>query len=95
MTALQEEQEDKVESEDEEQSKGPDYDYLLGMKMWSLTLERKNEILKNRDDKRQELKVLREKTPEVLWTTDLDNFLELVSQMKECKLGNWSPPFNF
>lgn len=77
----EEEQEGDEEAEDEEGLRGPDYDYLLGMKMWSLTLERKNEILKNRDDKRQELKVLKDKTPEVLWNTDLDNFLELVSQI--------------
>lgn len=75
----EEEQQGEDDTEEEEDSKGPDYDYLLGMKMWSLTLERKNEILKNRDDKRQELKVLKEKTPEIMWNTDLDHFLELVS----------------
>ena len=35
-----------------------DYDYLLGMKIWSLTQEKKEEILKQRDNKKQELKNL-------------------------------------
>ena len=38
---------------------GQDYDYLLGMKLWCLTEEKKNEILKQRDDKNQELKKLK------------------------------------
>ena len=37
---------------------GVDYDYLLGMKIWSLTQEKKEEILKQRDNKKQELKNL-------------------------------------
>lgn len=54
----------KVESEEaneedrsgEEQSEGPgeekdDYNYLLSMELWSLTLERKEELLKKRDAK--------------------------------------------
>lgn len=76
QAALEEEQEIDEEQEAEEDTSGPDYDYLLGMKMWALTLERKNEILKNRDDKRQELKVLKDRTPEDLWHTDLDTFME-------------------
>lgn len=91
----EEEQEGEEEADDEEGSMGPDYDYLLGMKMWALTLERKNEILKNRDDKRQELRVLKEKTPELMWTTDLDNFLELVSQMTIAIVKDHSTPFEY
>lgn len=77
---LQEEEEGEEEPEHEEASQGNDYDYLLGMKMWSLTLEKKNEILKNRDDKRQELEVLKEKSPEALWNADLDCFIEQVQR---------------
>lgn len=80
--ALEEEQQGEDDTEEEEDSKGPDFDYLLGMQMWSLTLERKNVLLKNRDDKRQELKVLKEKSPELLWTTDLENFLELLDAVE-------------
>ncbi|KAK8401478.1 hypothetical protein O3P69_001004 [Scylla paramamosain] len=73
---LEEQQETEVEEEEAEDSSGPDYDYLLGMKLWSLTLERKNEILKNRDEKTQELRLLKEKSPSDLWINDLDCFLE-------------------
>ena len=31
--------------------KGPDYDYLLGMPMWNLTQEKKDEICRKRDEK--------------------------------------------
>uniref|UniRef100_A0A182PWC0 DNA topoisomerase 2 n=1 Tax=Anopheles epiroticus TaxID=199890 RepID=A0A182PWC0_9DIPT len=48
------------------------FNYLLGMSMWMLTEERKNEILKQRDQKLAELKALQTKTPEVLWIDDLD-----------------------
>ena len=41
------------------QPEGQDYDYLLGMKMWSLTEEKKNELLKQRDNKEQELQNLK------------------------------------
>ncbi|XP_045117952.1 DNA topoisomerase 2-alpha-like isoform X2 [Portunus trituberculatus] len=77
LNALLEEQlETEMEEEEAENSSGPDYDYLLGMKLWSLTLERKNEILKSRDEKTQELRLLKEKTPSDLWMNDLDTFLE-------------------
>lgn len=45
------------------------------MKMWSLTKERKDEILKQRDLKIQELKLLKEKTKEDLWSDDLETFM--------------------
>ncbi|KAK4311799.1 hypothetical protein Pmani_016723 [Petrolisthes manimaculis] len=82
-------EEEKEEGSDEEQeedtdSQGPDYDYLLGMKMWCLTKERKDEILKQRDQKTQELKLLKDKSPEDLWNDDLDAFMtELDAVEKE------------
>ncbi|XP_003745280.1 DNA topoisomerase 2-alpha [Galendromus occidentalis] len=51
-----------------------DYDYLLSMTMWSLTFERKEELLKKRDNKITELKTLEGKTPKDLWNEDLDAF---------------------
>ena len=47
---------DKEEAEEEEEEgadkeEGPDYNYLLSMPMWSLTLEKKEELLKKRDNK--------------------------------------------
>ena len=38
------------------------YDYLLGMKIWSLTMEKVQEMSKLREDKDRELKVLSGKT---------------------------------
>jgi DNA topoisomerase-2 len=52
-----------------------DYDYLLGMPIWNLTMEKKDEILRQQKEKGNELKSLREKTPEVLWLDDLAQFL--------------------
>lgn len=69
--------EDAEEGEDKDEG-GPDFDYLLGMKMWSLTLERKQELLKQRDIKLQEVKDLEKKSPSELWNGDLDNLLNLV-----------------
>ncbi|XP_015124561.1 DNA topoisomerase 2 isoform X3 [Diachasma alloeum] len=48
------------------------YDYLLGMTMWSLTKERKDELLKQRDIKISELQRLQAKSPPGLWKEDLD-----------------------
>ena len=62
---------DQVE---EEGGKGPDYGYLLGMPMWNLTLEKKEEILKKRDEKHQELKRVQGTTKEQMWETDLAEF---------------------
>merc|ERR1712025_1111676 len=58
-----EDSQDGEESEAESQetvadSKGPDFDYLLGMPMWNLTQEKKDEICRKRDEKTQELKNL-------------------------------------
>ena len=44
-----------VDSDVEEDAKDSDYDYLLGMAMWCLTAEKKEELLKKKDDKHKEL----------------------------------------
>lgn len=44
--------------------------------MWMLTEERKNELLKQRENKLAELEALRRKTPAELWRDDLDVFSE-------------------
>lgn len=48
------------------------FDYLLGMSMWMLTDERKNELLKQRDNKLSELNILKARTPEGIWEADLE-----------------------
>ncbi|KAL3320015.1 DNA topoisomerase 2-beta [Cichlidogyrus casuarinus] len=65
-----EEQTTEIEGEDEE--KNLDYHYILNMPLWSLTLERKNDLLAQRDKKRDELMALRKKTPKILYSDDLE-----------------------
>lgn len=51
------------------------YDYLLGMQIWSLTSERYAMLLKQKGDKAAELQVLLRKSAKDLWNEDLDVFL--------------------
>lgn len=53
-----------------------DYDYLLGMAIWSLTQERVEKLLRQIGDKEEEIDILTKKSPKELWTTDLDGLLE-------------------
>jgi DNA topoisomerase-2 len=68
--------------EEEDSDLAGQYDYLLGMTMWTLTEEKKDELLKKRDDKLAELKILQAKTPSSLWKEDLEMFSEEVGSMK-------------
>ncbi|ODV78226.1 DNA topoisomerase II [Suhomyces tanzawaensis NRRL Y-17324] len=51
------------------------YDYLLGMAIWSLTKERYEKLLKQKDEKEEELNILLRKSAKDLWNEDLDDFL--------------------
>ncbi|KAI9451533.1 DNA topoisomerase [Russula earlei] len=53
-----------------------DYDYLLGMAIWSLTKEKIEKLLQLAADKEKELLALLELNPIQIWNTDLDRFLE-------------------
>ncbi|KAI5712179.1 hypothetical protein M8J75_006466 [Diaphorina citri] len=66
----------------EEEDPDKDYDYLLGMTFWSLTMERKNELLKKRDDKMTELNILKKKAPTDLWSDDLDALREKLDEVE-------------
>ena len=50
-------------------------DKLLSMKLWLLTEEKIQELLKERDNKLVELEDLRNKNPSMLWLEDLDEFV--------------------
>ncbi|KAG6814411.1 hypothetical protein H0H92_007414 [Tricholoma furcatifolium] len=52
-----------------------DYDYLLGMAIWSLTKEKIAKLKLQAEEKEQELFALLAKSPKELWNTDLDQFL--------------------
>ncbi|XP_067621307.1 DNA topoisomerase 2 isoform X2 [Eurosta solidaginis] len=59
------------------------FDYLLGMSMWMLTEEKKNELLKQRDQKLSELAALKAKTVQMLWLDDLDDFEKKLNELEE------------
>jgi DNA topoisomerase-2 len=59
------------------------FDYLLGMSMWMLTEERKNELLKQRDNKLSELAAIRAKSPKQLWRDDLDGFVKKLDEVEK------------
>ncbi|KAF2642637.1 type II DNA topoisomerase [Massarina eburnea CBS 473.64] len=80
------EQEDALEDEDDaDRAAGlTDYDYLLGMAIWSLTQERVDKLLKQIGDKEAEIDRLIKLTPKDIWVTDLDAFVaEWALQLQE------------
>ncbi|GAB7354952.1 hypothetical protein MBLNU459_g5568t1 [Dothideomycetes sp. NU459] len=71
--------EDAMEDQDEEEEAevgAHDYDYLLGMAIWSLTQERVEKLLKQIGDKEDEITTLSKLSSKDLWTRDLDELLE-------------------
>ncbi|TPP66786.1 DNA topoisomerase 2 [Fasciola gigantica] len=61
---------------DESEGGGPDYNYILNMPLWSLSKERKDHLLAERDAKQAELRALRLKSATMLWREDLQNLEE-------------------
>ncbi|GMM34965.1 DNA topoisomerase 2 [Saccharomycopsis crataegensis] len=64
---------------EDELSHSPDtiyssYDYLLNMPLWSLTKEKYEKLLKQKDAKDEELNLLLTKSAKDLWLIDLDGF---------------------
>ncbi|XP_007531101.1 DNA topoisomerase 2-alpha [Erinaceus europaeus] len=55
---------------------GPTFNYLLDMPLWYLTKEKKDELCKQRNEKEQELEILKKKSPSDLWKEDLAAFIE-------------------
>lgn len=58
--------------EEEEEGMASDYDYLLGMAIWSLTTEKVDRLLAERDAKEAELLELLKLSAKDIWNTDLD-----------------------
>merc|ERR1712142_421826 len=79
-----EEEENNPDSQEvnERKEKGPDYDYLLGMPMWNLTQEKKDELCRKRDEKHQELEKLKATSKEQLWENDLVEFSEKLDEVE-------------
>merc|ERR1740122_689526 len=55
-----------------EKSEKSDYDYLLGMNLWSLTFEKVEELKKQHEVKVVELNELKKTTIEMMWDRDLE-----------------------
>ncbi|XP_030044576.1 DNA topoisomerase 2-beta-like [Microcaecilia unicolor] len=73
---------------------GPDYNYILNMSLWSLTKEKVDELIKQRDSKGKELSDLKKKPPSDLWREDLAAFAEeldrVEAQEKEDSLAGFA-----
>eukprot|EP00897_Mesotaenium_endlicherianum_P007582 jgi/Mesen1/6852/ME000351S05970 len=59
------------------------YEYLLGMSLWSLTLELVQSLCKERDAKKEVREALLETDPKSLWEADLDAFLAALEASEE------------
>jgi len=88
--ALEEEREEREEEEevDEEAEKEQDtaaseFDYLMSMAMWNLTKEKKDALLKKRDEKLQEVDRLKAKSVTDLWEDDLVVFMETLDKWEQ------------
>ena len=78
-------EEENDESDDAETAAGAsDYDYLLGMAIWSLTQERVDKLNRQIGDKEEEIDILIAKSEKDLWKTDLENLsFEWQTQLDE------------
>ena len=57
--------------------------YLLGMPIYSLTLEQKEKLLKEKGNVEKQLADLKKKTPNDLWKTDIEDFLESLDKFEK------------
>lgn len=71
------------ESVEEITEPGRDFDYILNMPIFSFTKERKEALLKERDDLNQLVKKLKEKTPLDLWRDDLEQFSQVLDEVEK------------
>ena len=76
--------EDDIDDEVEESASDADlakgYEYLLGMKIWSLTFERAEELRRQRAEKAGEVDILEGTSPEAIWLADLDAIDEVLNE---------------
>lgn len=77
----EDEEADEQEEGAEETADKSDYDYLLGMNLWSLTHEKVEEIKKQLKIKEEELKDLKKTTVEQFWDRDLDALSAMLDEL--------------
>lgn len=73
---------DNVVSNSSEEKYGS-FDYLLNMKLWSLTYEKYNALNRDIASKQAELEILRNKTNKDLWKEDLEEFVKQYNKFIE------------
>ncbi|CAI4050021.1 hypothetical protein SKDZ_14G2340 [Saccharomyces kudriavzevii ZP591] len=95
--ASDEDIEEKSHEDAENSTNGPEelygtYEYLLGMKIWSLTKERYEKLLKQKQEREIELENLLKLSAKDIWNADLEAFEsgyeEFLQQDKEARGGN-------
>lgn len=59
------------------------YDHLLGMPIYTLTKEKVDELLKQKDEKQTQYDNLKKKSPEQLWIDDLTDLLDCYNDYYE------------
>ncbi|KAJ2467771.1 DNA topoisomerase 2 [Coemansia sp. RSA 2322] len=65
------------QAEAAEKEEASDYDYLLSMPIWNLTMEKVEKLLKEKNDIQKKLEDLLALSPVDLWTTDLEEIEKL------------------
>lgn len=68
--------EEQDKEEEEQDATDSNFQYLLGMPIYNLSREKKEEFLKKKADKEIELESLKRKTPKEIWREDLNDFIE-------------------
>ncbi len=72
---LNEEENENNDNNIKQKVPSKEYDYLLTMPLWSLTYEKVEELLKQKEEKEKELNILIKTEKEKIWLNDLDDFL--------------------
>ena len=68
----------QIDTDNENESCSPNYDYLVKMQLVSLSSEKIKELQNQRDSKQKELSILQSKTEKDLWKDDLHSILKLI-----------------
>merc|ERR1719515_391025 len=76
-----EEEEEPAETKESKGTEKTDYDYLLGMPLWSLTFEKVEEIKKQLEAKSKELDIVKKTSIEKMWDRDLEALGNVLDEM--------------
>lgn len=76
----QESQENKENSDDESSLPIPskEYDYLLSMPLWSLSQEKVNNLLNQKENKKNEIMLLEKMRIEDIWVNDMEELVRVL-----------------